>query len=109
MVGRDPMTMHFDEKGKFFTEVVTKNPIPVMIQTLTHRIHGYIYVRPGERLKDELDQSYQFVAITDAVVYGSSDDELSRAEFMIVNIDQIIWIVPEQYSDQTRGQKGDGK
>jgi hypothetical protein len=104
----NPMDMHFDEKGKFFTEVVTKNPIPVIIQALTNRIHGNIYVRPGERLKDELDQSCQFLAVTDAIVYGSSGEELSHAEFMIVNIDQIIWMIPEGETMQSREQKGEG-
>ncbi len=93
------MSIHFDEKGKFFTEFITKNPVLVMMQTLTHRVHGNMYVRPDERLKDELDESYQFVALTDAVVYGSSGEELYHTPFMIVNIDQIVWIIPEQDTD----------
>jgi hypothetical protein len=100
------MSIHFDEKGKFFTEVVPKEPVPVRIQTLTHRIQGNIHIRPGERLKDELNQAVQFVAVTDAVVYGSSGDEICRTEFMIVNIDQIVWLTPEQDSPQSQDQGG---
>jgi len=45
-----------DEKGKIFTEVVTKLPVPIMMQTTTHRVLGNIHVRPDQRLKDELDR-----------------------------------------------------
>jgi hypothetical protein len=100
------MSIHFDDKGKFFTEIVTKNPVTVMMQTLKHRIHGQIFVRPGERLKDELDQSSQFVAVTNAVVYGESGEELSHADFMVVNIDQIVWLIPEQDSTQDPDREG---
>jgi hypothetical protein len=103
------MTIHFDEKGKFFTEKITKEPVPVMIQTITNRIHGSIYVRPGERLKDELDQSTQFVAVTDAVIFGLSGDEIAHAEFMIINIDQLVWLIPEQNLDQSRPEEGDAQ
>ena len=103
------MSIHFDEKGKFYTEVVPKEPVPVRLQTLTHRIQGNVHVRPGERLKDELNQSVQFVAVTDAVVYGPSGDEICRAEFLIVNIDQIMWLTPEQDSPQSQDQEGEAK
>ncbi len=103
------MTIQFDEKGKFFTEVVTKKPVPVKIQTIANRIHGFIYVRPGERLKDALDQSTQFVAVTDAVIFGLSGDELSRTEFMIINIDHIVWLIPEQNYDRSQPEKGDAQ
>jgi hypothetical protein len=46
-----------DEKGKIFTEVVTKLPVVVMIQTVIHRLHGNIHIRPDERLKAELDRA----------------------------------------------------
>jgi hypothetical protein len=100
------MSIHYDEKGKFFTEIIPKEPVPVRMQTLTHRIQGNIYIRPGERLKDELNQAVQFVAVTDAVVFGASGDEICRTEFMIVNIDQIVWLTPEQDSPQSQDQTG---
>jgi len=101
------MSIHFDEKGKFFTEVVPKEPVLVRMQTLAQRIQGNIYVRPGERLKDELNQSVQFVAVTDAVVYGLSGEEICRTEFLIVNIDQIVWLSPEHEPPQNQDQAGE--
>ena len=103
------MSIHFDEKGKFFTEIVPKEPVPVRIQTLAYRIQGNIYVRPGERLKDELDQAVQFVAVTDAAVFEPSGAEICRTEFMIVNISQIVWLTPEQDSSQDQDQEGTAK
>ena len=49
------MTIEYDEKGKFYTEVVTKVPTSVVIQTTTHLVRGLVHVRQGERLKDELE------------------------------------------------------
>jgi hypothetical protein len=103
------MTIQFDEKGKFFTDIVTKKPVPVMMQTVTNRIHGFIYVRPGERLKDALDQSPQFVAVTDAVIYGLTGEELYHTDFIIINLDQIVWLNPEQDLDQNPPEEGDNK
>ena len=45
------MTIEFDDNGKFFTDIISKNPIPVTIQTVTHRIHGNIHIREDRRLK----------------------------------------------------------
>jgi len=39
------MTIHFDDKGKFYTEVISKKPIRSTIQTITHRLEGNIYVK----------------------------------------------------------------
>ena len=53
------MTIEYDEKGKFYTEVVSKIPTAVVIQTTTHLVRGLVHVRQGERLKDELERLIQ--------------------------------------------------
>lgn len=91
------MTLGFeDEKGKVFTEVVTKIPIPVKIQTNLHCLHGKVHIRPDERLKAELDRSEPFLALTEAVVLDADGNTLHRADFMAVRRDQIIWVIPEE-------------
>lgn len=90
------MTIQFDDKGKFFTDIISKAPIPATIQTLTHRIQGNIFVRQGERLIDELVAVGQFIAVTNAVVYTTRGEPLYRSEFMTINRDQIVWIVPHE-------------
>jgi hypothetical protein len=46
------VTIRFDEKGKIFTDVISKEVMGVIIQTLAERIRGKIHVRPEEPLKD---------------------------------------------------------
>ena len=89
------MTIQYDDKGKFYTEVVPKESIPVTIQTSIHKIDGIIFARPGERLKDEMNQMEKFIAISDAKIYDLSANLENELPFMIVNIETIIWIAPQ--------------
>jgi hypothetical protein len=89
------MTIEYDDKGKFFTEVITKIPTLVTLQTVTHRIHGTAHVHPNERLKDELDKPEQFLAITDATVYDQNGNVLHECKFIAVRRNQIVWVMPE--------------
>ncbi|WP_322807710.1 hypothetical protein [Thermanaerothrix sp.] len=89
------MVTQFDEKGKFFTRVITKRPVNVVIQTPTHRIQGQVHVRPDERLKDELDQTGAFLAVTEAAVYDVNGEQvILRTHFLALQVQQIIWITP---------------
>jgi hypothetical protein len=89
------MSIHFDDKGKFFTDVVTKEAVPVLIQTTVNRIRGNIYVRPGERIKDQISQENDFLAVTEAILYDFAGEELYRSDFLLVNKAHLIWILPE--------------
>jgi hypothetical protein len=98
------MTIEYDDNGKFFTDIVTKIPIPVIIQTDTQRIHGNIHVTRDRRLKDELDLPEKFVAVTDAVIYSPDDRELYQTKFMAVQRGAIIWVLPDsEILDPTQG------
>ena len=66
------MITQFEEKGKIFTNVITKKPVAVHLQTSQHLIRGNVHIRPDERLKDELNQTEVFLAVTDANVYDLS-------------------------------------
>jgi hypothetical protein len=89
------MLTQFDEKGKIFTNVISKKPVMVTIQTSTNKIHGEIYVRPNERIKDELDRSEQFIAVTNAIVYSPQDVEVYRSNFLTLNLNHIVWLIPD--------------
>jgi hypothetical protein len=92
------MSIQYDDKGKFFTDVVTKEAVPVLIQTSINRIRGNIYVRPGDRIKDQLDQDDEFLAVTEAILYDVSGEELHRSDFLLVNKAHLIWLAPEDQS-----------
>lgn len=90
------MVTQFDEKGKIFTQVVSKHPILATIQTVNNLIRGTMHVRPDARVKDELNGSDHFLAVTDAVVYNNQKEELYRSNFIVVNVDHIVWVIPEE-------------
>jgi hypothetical protein len=94
------MTIEYDEKGKIFTDIVTKKPIHATVQTTTHLMRGRIHVRRDQRIKDELDVNETFLAITDVNVLSSDGQILFEAPFMAVNRTHIVWVLPEQDSGE---------
>lgn len=93
------MTVEFDEKGKFFTEVVSKVAIPAVVQTTQHLIRGNVHVRHDERLKDELDRDELFLAITEASIHAVDGQVLHRSRFLAVRRAQIVWVMPAQETE----------
>ena len=94
------MTIEYDENGKFYTDIVKKLPMSVVIQTVTHLVRGSVHVRQGERLKNELEQDEKFLAVTNAVVYNADDKVLFTVPFMAIQRAQIIWIMPVEKETQ---------
>jgi len=90
------MNIEFDEKGKFFTNVVTKVSVPATIQTTSQLIRGDVHVRKGERLKDELDRDEPFLAMTNVSIIGANGQVQFDAPFLAVQRSQIVWVLPHQ-------------
>jgi hypothetical protein len=90
------MTIEYDEKGKIFTEIISKVPIQATIQTTTHLMRGRLHVRRDQRIKDELDINENFIALTDVSVLGPDGQTLFQAPFMAVRRAHIIWVIPDQ-------------
>ncbi len=88
--------IEYDDKGKRFTDIVTKRPIYATMQTTSHLLRGYIHVRRDQRIKDELDQDDQFIAMTDVSILGADGKVLFQAPFLAINRSQIVWVLPEQ-------------
>lgn len=97
------MSLEFNEKGKYFTDIISKVAVPAIIQTTLHRIEGAIHVRLDGRVKDELDQNQLFLAVTSAKVYDVNGNLLYETDFMTVARAQIIWVIP---SDDTAYGEG---
>jgi hypothetical protein len=85
-----------DEKGKKFTDVITKRAVYTTIQTTTHLMRGNIHVRHDQRIKDELNLEEKFLAVTDVDVLAPDGHVLFHAPFLALNRAQIIWVLPEQ-------------
>lgn len=89
------MALHYDSKGKFYTDYVTKDVIPIIIQTVTQLIKGDIYVRLEDRLRDEMNSDSQFIAITQASIFDNQGECLYQTEFLTINKEHIVWLIPE--------------
>jgi hypothetical protein len=94
------MTIEYDEKGKFYTDIVSKVPVSALIQTTTHLMRGQVHVRQGERFKDEMERDESFLAVTNVSVLGAGNEVLYTAHFMAVQRSQIVWVMPDASSDE---------
>ena len=90
------MGLRYDEKGKFFTEFISKTEIRVTIQTTTSLVRGFVYIRKGERLSDELNSSGNFIPIADATIYDINGEKRYTCGFLAIHRDHIIWLMPEE-------------
>jgi hypothetical protein len=89
------MATRIDHNGKTFTDVVRKEKVPAVVQTTTQRLRGYVFCDPEERLKDQLNgEGEQFIAIADAEVLDDADQVMHRVEFLTVNKQHIVWLLP---------------
>ncbi|NJN79060.1 MAG: hypothetical protein HC797_00505 [Anaerolineales bacterium] len=99
------MSIEYDEKGKFYTNVISKITVSSILQTTTHLIRGMVHVRQGERLKDELENDERYVAVTDANVYDANGKVAYSSPFMAIHKTQIVWIMPDDEASG-RGEAG---
>ena len=91
------MSVRIDAKGKIFTDIVHKERIPSLVQTLTTLIHGDIFLRPDQRIKDELNNNQErFIAVTDAEIFDAEGKVLYRSSFLTLNKEHIVWIRPDE-------------
>jgi len=97
------MTIEYDEKGKFYTDIISKVAVPVTMQTTDQLIRGFVHVRHGERIKDELDRDELFLAVTNATVIGADSKVQLEAPFLAVRRAQIVWIVPDEEATRKDG------
>lgn len=88
------MYTQFEEKGKIFTQKITKEQKKVIIQTSKQKILGTIHIQMDNRLIDELNESIQFLAITDANIFDSENNVIHQSDFLSINTSQIIWVLP---------------
>lgn len=95
------MSIEYDEKGKFFTDVVSKVTIPAVVQTTQHLIRGIVHVHRDERLKDELDRDEFFLAMTDVSVIGANGQAIYESRFLAVRRAQIVWVMPAREAQET--------
>jgi hypothetical protein len=95
------MALEYDEKGKYFTDVIKKEVVLSQIQTSMHCIKGFVHIRIGERLSDAINRDTLFLPVTNAEVSSLEGEILYTSDFLAVNREQIVWLMPvEEHSDK---------
>ncbi|MFQ5407998.1 MAG: hypothetical protein ACE5FI_06190 [Anaerolineales bacterium] len=88
------MAVEYDSKGKAYTKILTKDTVRARVQLPTHQIYGDVYLKRGERVKDEIEFAEQFLALTDVEVYDvDGEKSLFTTPFITINREQIIWLL----------------
>ena len=96
------MDYRLDQKGKYYTTRVSKRTAKVRILAQGVLISGVMYLLLDNRVKDELNNGERFIAITDAELREpGSNTLLSQGETMILNKDQIVWVIPCETGDES--------
>jgi hypothetical protein len=90
------MAITYDDKGKYFTEVVSKVAIMATVQTVMQKIEGLIHVRNSERITDELERDEAFLPMTAAKIFDQQGRLQYECDFMSIRRSQIIWIIPRE-------------
>jgi hypothetical protein len=88
------MAEEYDDKGKVFTEVISKIAVLAIVQTVTQKIEGAIHVRENDRLSDELTRDDPFLAMTSARVFDDAGRIEYECDFISIRRSQIVWIMP---------------
>ncbi len=90
------MDLRIDEKGKYYTQRITKDTLLVLLRTADEIVAGSIHIRPEQRLKDELDANRSpFIALTGVAVYDQSGQTCCyQTDVLFVSISQIVTIAP---------------
>ncbi len=86
------MSIRYNHKGKYFTDIETKIRIEVIVQTTKQRIYGTFHIHPDRRLLDELNEPPEFLAVTEARVYESNDQ--IETGFLAIHKKHILWVTP---------------
>ena len=94
------MTIEYDERGKIFTDIVSKIAIHATVQTTTHMLRGQIHVRRDQRIIDELDLNENFLALTDVDVLSPDGQILFQVPFLAVRRSHIVWVIPESKTNE---------
>lgn len=89
------MQTQVDEKGKYYTDHVTKRGMSVVAAMRGAVVRGVVHLALDNRLKDEMNNAERFIAITKAQVWDADENRLQyQADVLIVNKEQIVWIFP---------------
>lgn len=76
---------------------IEKEETPIVAYTQYFKIEGKVYIPMGARLSDFISSAQQrkFIPVADGVVTDLAGNQVCRTEFLELNKDEIIFLVPE--------------
>ena len=98
------MTEH-NGQNKNIARRVHKIAVPCLVALNGQTIQGQVHVRQDARIKDELDSAPHFLAITDARIYDAEGRLLYETDFVAVNKEHVLWVLPQQDMKSDRSQE----
>jgi len=76
--------------------LVETTAIYVILQTSSNRIKASIHLRERERIKDALNTSDDFIALTGVKVFDEMGlSLLYETPFMAINRNQLVWVIED--------------
>jgi hypothetical protein len=100
--------MKLSEKGKYFTDRVSKRKVEVVVNTIHGQVHGHVSVLPTQRVKDLLNNgAEQFVALTGAI-FLVGDGQSQEVGFVALNKQHIVSVIPINEELTNPQQEEDG-
>jgi hypothetical protein len=83
------------ERG--FRPLISTLQFPVIIQTVHNRITGNIHTRESERIKDALNSTETFIALTQVHIFDVDGSvEMKKSDFLAINRSKIIWVIEDK-------------
>lgn len=81
-------------KERGFRPQISTLQFPVIIQTMHNRIIGNLHTRENERIKDALNSTEPFIALTQVKIFDTDGTrELNQSDFLAINRTNIIWVI----------------
>jgi hypothetical protein len=81
-------------KERGFRPQINTLQFPVIIQTMHNRIVGNLHTRENERIKDALNSTEPFIALTQVKIFDADGGrELNQSDFLAINRSNIIWVI----------------
>jgi hypothetical protein len=83
-------------KERGFRPQINTLQFPVIIQTMHNRIVGNLHTRENERIKDALNSTEPFIALTQVKIFDTDGArQLNQSDFLAINRANIIWVIEQ--------------
>lgn len=81
---------------QFLGHVIETKKLPIILQTAANRIKGKMHLRENERIKDALNTSDTFIAMTEVKVFDVNGLTLIyESGFLAINLKEVIWVIED--------------